>query len=138
MNLNKVMLCGRLGKDPKALETKGGTAVTIVTLATSRRTKNPDGTKGEETTWHSVKFFGKTADLAAQYLKKGSEVFVEGRIHSYKYTAKDGAERWGYEIVADHMLFGARPEKQDAATAPAPAPAPSPSAPVGDDEDIPF
>lgn len=135
MNVNRVILCGCLGHDPE--QTKIGARLS---LATSRRYKDKTGAPVQETEWHSVTLFGRQAEIAMQYLQKGSEVYIEGRIHSYKYTGRDGVERRAYEIVADHMILGARPK--DAAASPGGSSAgtrtPSQQAEAFADEDVPF
>ena len=102
--LNKVHLIGNLGADPETRTTGGGMVVASLRLATSRRVKKGDNWE-EETEWHKVTVFGKTAENCAKYLKKGRQVFVEGRIHYSKYKDKDGNERYGVEVVADDVKF---------------------------------
>ena len=119
-SVNKVIILGRLGRDPELRETASGTTVCRLAVATSRRYKAKDGSKQEETEWHDISLFGKTAEIAGQYLKKGSEVYVEGRLHTRKYTGKDGVERYATEIQGEQMQLGARPTgEQQSATAPA-------------------
>lgn len=118
-SVNKVIILGRLGRDPELRETAGGTTVCRLAVATSRR-YTKDGQKQEATEWHDISLFGKTAEIAGQYLKKGSEVYVEGRLHTRKYTGKDGVERYATEIQGEQMQLGARPTgEQQSATAPA-------------------
>ena len=118
-SVNKVIILGRLGRDPELRETAGGTTVCRLAVATSRR-YTKDGQKQEATEWHDISLFGKTAEIAGKYLKKGSEVYVEGRLHTRKYTGKDGVERYATEIQGEQMQLGARPTgEQQSATAPA-------------------
>ena len=119
-SVNKVISLGRLGRDPELRETSGGTTVCRLAVATSRR-YTKDGQKQEATEWHDISLFGKTAEIAGQYLKKGSEVYVEGRLHTRKYTGKDGVERYATEIQGEQMQLGARPTGEQGAAAPAPA-----------------
>lgn len=117
-SVNKVIILGRLGRDPELRETAGGTTVCRLAVATSRR-YTKDGQKQEATEWHDISLFGKTAEIAGQYLKKGSEVYVEGRLHTRKYTGKDGVERYATEIQGEQMQLGARPEGAAKPAAPA-------------------
>lgn len=117
-SVNKVIIFGRLGSDPKLRETSGGTTVCRLAVATSRR-YTKDGQKQEATEWHDISLFGKTAEIAGKYLKKGSEVYVEGRLHTRKYTGKDGVERYATEIQGETMQLGARPEGTAKPAAPA-------------------
>lgn len=111
-SVNKVILIGNLGADPDTRYLPSGDAVANVNVATTEKWKNKDGEQQEHTEWHRVAFFGKLAEIAAQYLKKGSPVYVEGRIRTNKYTDKDGNERYSTQIIVDRMqMFGS---KQDA------------------------
>lgn len=105
MGLNKVMLIGRLGKDPELKYTPGGQAVANFTLATSERFNNKDGQKQERTEWHAVVAWGKQAELANQYLKKGREVYVEGRIQTRSWDDRDGNKKYKTEVVATAIQF---------------------------------
>jgi single-strand DNA-binding protein len=100
-SVNKVILVGRLGQDPESRYLPSGTAVCNISVATSEKFKR-DGEDVEETTWHRVSMFGKQAEVAGQYLKKGSLVFIEGKISVRKYD-KDGEERTAFEVRADRM-----------------------------------
>ena len=108
-SVNKVILLGRLGRDPKTSDAQG-LAICRLALATTRRYKGRDGEKEEETEWHNVVVFGKTAEVAQQYLVKGSEVYIEGRLHTRKYTGKDGIERYATEVVCESLQLGAKPQ----------------------------
>ena len=104
MNVNKVMLVGRVGSEPKMRES-GTTTVCNVTLATN----SGFGDK-EKTDWHRVTFFGKTAETVGEYVKKGQELYVEGRIQYSKYTDKEGIEKYSTDIIANQMQLGQKPK----------------------------
>lgn len=128
-SLNKVMLMGNLGQDPEIRQANGA-SIANLSLATSRKYKGRDGNVVEEVEWHRVVLFGRSAELAEQYLKKGSGVFIEGRLRTRKWADKDGNDRWTTEIVGDNMQFvGSRSDRQsdDAERAPAPKAAPRPA-----------
>lgn len=165
-SINKVIVLGNLGADPEVRYTPdGGTAIATLRIATSRRYKNRDGQPVEETEWHRVILFGRAAELAKDYLRKGSSVLIEGRLRTRKWTDQNGQDRWTTGIVSENMQFvGGRNNRQDNGVdagyapsndfessprpaparqaAPAPAPQPSPaaaSAPIDSlDEDVPF
>ena len=108
--INKVILVGNLGDDPETKYTQGGMAVTSIRLATTSVRKDKDGQNQERTEWHRVKFFGKLAEIAGEYLRKGSQVYVEGSIRYDKFTGQDGVEKYFTDIVADEMqMLGGRP-----------------------------
>lgn len=149
-SVNKVVLLGRLGRDPETrYASDGGTPICHLAVATSRRYKDRDGNRGEETEWHNVVLFGKTAEIAQQYLQKGSEVYIEGRLRTRSYE-KDGVKRYSTEIIGESMQLGARPasgatEAADSRPAteyrrPTNVNRPGPAAPAGDlpDESIDF
>ena len=165
MSVNKVILLGRLGRDPEVRYMPNGEAVCNFSIATSETWNDRNGQRQERTEWHNITMYRRLAEIAGQYLKKGREVYIEGRIQSRKYTGKDGIERTAYDIIANEMKMvgpreggGAAPYDdggyQQAAPqqnhyqpeAPAAAPAaprrPAPAAPaaaVDDiDDDIPF
>jgi len=109
--INKVILVGNLGDDPETKYTQGGMAVTKVRLATTSVRKDRDGNQQERTEWHRVTFFGKLGEIAGEYLRKGSQVYVEGSIRYDKYTGNDGVERYFTDIIADEMqMLGGRSE----------------------------
>lgn len=109
--INKVILVGNLGDDPETKYTQGGMAVTKVRLATTSVRKDRDGNTQERTEWHRVTFFGKLGEIAGEYLRKGSQVYVEGSIRYDKYTGNDGVERYFTDIIADEMqMLGGRGE----------------------------
>ena len=99
----------------------GGTPICHLAVATSRRYKDRDGNRGEETEWHNVVLFGKTAEIAQQYLQKGSEVYIEGRLRTRSYE-KDGVKRYSTEIIGESMQMGARPTDVSAKPAQKPEP----------------
>jgi single-strand DNA-binding protein len=151
-SVNKVILVGNLGRDPEMRYLPSGEAVANLAIATSRKYKNKAGEMVEETEWHRVTFFGKLAEIAGQYLKKGRSVYVEGRIKTDKYTGKDGVEKYSTQIVANEMqMLGSRegmgePSGDDAGetggySRPAQQPAAAPKSGGGFDDmedDIPF
>jgi len=102
-SVNKVILLGDLGRDPETRYTTGGDAVTNLNIATSEQWKDKSGEKQERTEWHRVVLFGRQAEIAGEYLKKGRSVYIEGRLQTRKYTDKDGVEKYSTEIVADRM-----------------------------------
>ena len=164
MSVNKVILLGRLGRDPEVRYMPNGEAVCNFSIATSETWNDRNGQRQERTEWHNITMYRRLAEIAGQYLKKGREVYIEGRIQSRKYTRKDGIERTAYAIIANEMKMdgpregGAAPYDdggyQQAAPqqnhyqpeAPAAAPAAprrqapaAPAAAVDDiDDDIPF
>lgn len=101
--INKVILVGNLGNDPETKYTQGGMAITKVSLATTSVRKDREGKTQENTQWHRVTFFGKLGEIVAEYLRKGSQVYVEGEIRYDKYTGQDGVEKYFTEIVANEM-----------------------------------
>ena len=109
-SVNKVILVGRLGKDPETRYMPNGDAVTNITLATSETWEDKNGEKQEKTEWHRVTFYRKLAEIAGEYLKKGSMAYIEGRLETRKWTDKAGVEKYTTEIIANEMqLLGARP-----------------------------
>ena len=108
--LNKVMLIGNLGADPEVRYTGGGSAVANVRLATAESWRDKDsGEQQERTEWHRVVFFGRLAEIVGEYLRKGSQVYVEGRLQTRKWQDRDGNDRYTTEIVANEMqMLGSR------------------------------
>lgn len=148
-SVNKVILIGNLGADPEVRYLPSGDAVTNIRVATTDTWKDKSGEKQEHTEWHRVAFFGKLAEIAGEYLKKGSPVYLEGRIRTRKWQDKEGQDRYSTEIVADRMqMLGSRGggsyevvDKEPAAEgSPAPAKAKGKSGSGFDDldDDIPF
>ena len=109
-SINKVILIGNLGKDPEVRYTPDNSAIANITLATTHTWKDKQsGDKKEETEWHRVSFFGRLAEIVGEYLKKGSPVYVEGRLRTRKWQDKEGKDRYTTEIVADTMqMLGSR------------------------------
>lgn len=111
-SINKVILIGNLGRDPETRYANSGEAITSVSVATTDKWKDKaSGEQKEQTEWHRVVFFGKLAEIAGEFLKKGSQVYVEGKLKTRKWTDKDGAEKYTTEIVADTMqMLGSKSE----------------------------
>jgi single-strand DNA-binding protein len=166
-SVNKVIIVGNLGRDPEIRYMPSGDAIANIAVATSYRSKDRNtGEQKELTEWHRISFFGRLAEIVGQYLKKGSSVYVEGRLQTRKYTDKDGIEKYATDIIAENMQMlggrgdsgggmgggmgggddmgydapAARPApRPQAAPAPAPRPAPRPAPNFSDmDDDIPF
>jgi len=153
--INKAIIIGNLGRDPETRYSANGNAVTNVTVATNESWKDrQSGEMQERTEWHKVVFFGRLAEIAAEYLRKGSTVYIEGRLQTRKWQGQDGQDRYTTEIVASEMqMLGGRggavagsadasPERDRPTGGPTggkqPAAAPN-AAPSGDfDDDIPF
>lgn len=109
-SVNKVIIVGNLGRDPETRYMPSGDAMTSITVATTDTWKDKaTGEKKEQTEWHRISFFGKLAEIAGQYLKKGSQVYIEGSLRTRKYTDKDGVEKYATDIRADTMqMLGSR------------------------------
>ena len=108
-SVNKVILIGNLGRDPEVRYMPSGDAVANISIATTETWKDKNGEKQEKTEWHRVAMFGKTAEIAGEYLKKGSQVYIEGRLETRKWTDKEGQERTTTEVRADRMqMLGSR------------------------------
>ena len=108
-SVNTVIIIGKLGRDPETRYMPDGGAITNVSVATTETWKDKNGEKQEKTEWHRVAFFGKLAEIAGEYLKKGSQVYVEGRLQTRKWQDKDGADKYTTEIVANAMqMLGSR------------------------------
>jgi single-strand DNA-binding protein len=116
MSVNRVILVGRLGRDPETRYTGGGQAVANFSLATDESYKDRNGERQKRTEWHKIVVWGKQAEIAQQYLKKGSLVFIEGRIQSREWQDKEGQKRTSFEIVANNFrMLGGRAEGAAAA-----------------------
>ena len=153
-SVNKVILVGNLGRDPEVRYMPEGGAVTNISIATTDTWKDKSGEKQERTEWHRVAFFGRLAEIAGEYLKKGSQVYVEGALRTRKWQDKEGQERYTTEIVANEMKMlgrreggGAEPmarEPREPATAAASSGGAKPAPKKGGgnfeqmDDDIPF
>ena len=108
-SVNKVILVGNLGKDPETRYMPSGDAITTITMATTDRFKDKSGEQQERTEWHRVVFFGKLAQIAGEYLKKGRPVYVEGALRTRKWQGQDGQDKYTTEIVANEMqMLGSR------------------------------
>ena len=140
--VNKVILVGNLGRDPEVRSLPSGQPVASFSVATSRRWKDRDGNRQEQTEWHNVVCFGKTAEIAGQYLTKGKQVFVEGRIQTRSWDDKTtGEKKYRTEIICDNfqMLGGGRGQSADQGSSSAPAPEGDGGFGGGaEDDDIPF
>jgi len=111
-SVNKVILIGNVGKDPETRYLPDGGAVSNLSVATSESWKDKSGAKQEKTEWHRVSFFGKLAEIVAEYVKKGSPINIEGRLQTRKWQDKDGTDKYSTEIIADRMqMLGSGSEK---------------------------
>jgi single-strand DNA-binding protein len=163
-SVNKVIIVGNLGRDPEIRYMPSGDAIANIAVATSYKSKDKNtGEQKELTEWHRISFFGRLAEIVGQYLKKGSSVYVEGRLQTRKYTDKDGVEKYATDIIAENMqMLGgrqgmggdsgmddgghggydsppSRPAPRQAPPTPAARPAPKPAPNFSDmDDDIPF
>ncbi len=106
MYVNKVFLYGNLGRDPELRALPSGAQVASFSIATTRTYKDKDGNKQEQTDWHNIVLFGRQAEVASQYLKKGRPVFVEGRLQTRSWEDKDGKKQYRTEVVVDRFQFG--------------------------------
>lgn len=138
--LNQVQIIGHLGREPETKTFPSGDQICNFTIATTERWKDKQtGEKKEATEWHRVSTFGKLADICEQYLKKGSLVFVQGKITTRKWTDKDGIERFSTEIKADTMkMLGGKPEQSEQRQAQAQKAAPAGGGFDDINNDIPF
>jgi single-strand DNA-binding protein len=109
-SVNKVIIVGNLGRDPEVRYMPSGDAIANIAVATSYKSKDRNtGEQKELTEWHRISFFGRLAEIVAQYLKKGSSIYVEGRLQTRKYTDKDGIERYATDVIAENMqMLGGR------------------------------
>ena len=108
-SVNKVILVGNLGRDPETRYMPDGGAITNISIATTSTWKDKSGEKQEATEWHRIAFFGKLAEIAGEYLKKGSQVYVEGKLRTRKWQDKDGQDKYTTEVIADVMqMLGGR------------------------------
>lgn len=139
-SLNKVMLIARLGKDPEVRYTQGGTAVASFSAATSEKFKNKSGEWEERTEWHNLVLWGRLAEIAGEYLTKGSLAYFEGRLQTRKWQDKDGADRYTTEIVAERMqMLGSKKDSGSSSSHGGGSGGYSDSAPsFNPDDDIPF
>lgn len=138
--LNQAQIIGHLGRDPETRYMPSGDAVSTFSVATTEKWKDKQtGEQKEATEWHRITTFGKLAEIVAQYVRKGSLVFVQGKIVTRKYTDKDGIERYSTEIKADTLkMLGGRPDASQDAAPRQQASARQPQADPDMDDDIPF
>ncbi|MFZ1654853.1 MAG: single-stranded DNA-binding protein [Candidatus Moraniibacteriota bacterium] len=139
MNVNKVILVGRLTRDPEIRTTPTGQSVATIGMATNNFWTDKSGQKQEKTEFHTVILWGRQAEIAGQYLTKGQELFVEGRLQTREYTAKDGSQRRTTEVVGENMQLGSRAQGTSAGGSPraqssTPAAASKNAAPVNEEE----
>lgn len=134
--INKVILIGHLGADPETRYMPSGSAVTNMRMATTESWRDKtSGEQQERTEWHNVAMFGRLAEIAAEYLRKGSQVYIEGRLRTRKWQDRDGNDRWTTEVIANEMqMLGGRPD----AGAPAKVAEAAAGPPPDFDDDIPF
>lgn len=142
--INKAIIVGNLGGDPETRYSAGGAAITTINVATSEQWKDKQtGEQQERTEWHRIKFFGRLAEIAGEYLKKGRQVYIEGSIRTDKYTDKEGVERYSTSIIGNELqMLGGNPEGgQRSQTRSAPVrqeSAPPPRDDFIDDDQVPF
>lgn len=143
MSVNKAILLGRLGKDPELKYTSSGKAVCTFSLATSERWTGADGQKTESTCWHNIVAWGKQGEVIKEYLSKGRELYIEGRIQNRSYDDKDGNKKYISEVVLQTFSFvGSRGDSGGGSgggqSDPPPPPPPASGGGGGDDDDLPF
>lgn len=127
-SVNKVILVGNLGRDPEVRYLPDGGAITNVSIATTDVWKDKDGTKQDKTEWHRVVFFSRLAEIAGEYLKKGSQIYIEGRLQTRKWQDKDGQEKYTTEVVAEKLqMLGGRASGGDTGERNVPSPSSSDS-----------
>lgn len=113
MSVNKVVLVGRLGKDPEVRIMTNGESVANVTLATTESWKDKGGIKQEKTEWHNLVFYRRTAEVVGEYLKKGSQIYIEGKLQTRKWQTKEGQDRYTTEIIVNEMqMLGGKASSQ--------------------------
>lgn len=137
MNVNKVILVGRLTRDPEIRNTASGQSVASISLANNRFWKDKNGQRQEKTSFHNIVLWGRLAEIAGQYLTKGQEAYIEGRLESRKYVAKDGTNRYVTEVIAENMQLGSKPQGGGGSFSPGASAPAAPSAPTAAVEEIP-
>jgi len=140
-SVNKAILIGNLGKDPELRYTPSGKAVTNFSIATTEKWKNQSGDMQESTEWHNIVLWGRQAEIAKEYLSKGSPVYIEGRIQTRNYEDKNGVKHYITEIVGQKMQFLGRKGDSSSDYTPPPPPADDSAAPFdnnAEDDDLPF
>lgn len=142
-SLNKSLIIGYMGNDPDTRYSQNGDAITTISVATSETWKDKNtGENKERTTWHRVKFFGKLAEIAGEYLRKGSRIYVEGKTRVDEYTGKEGIKRYDHHIIADNLVMlsgkddGSRGDRQERSSGQRSAPQQREYDPI--DDEIPF
>ena len=139
MSFNSITLVGNLGRDPELKYSRTGTPVCQFTMATNERRKNKEGEREDVTTWFRVTLFGRQAETASQYLSKGRQVYIQGRLRDEAWQDRDGKERHTLEVTADNMQFiGPSPERETEMGNTTNQPRQQPQEPDLSDEDIPF
>jgi single-strand DNA-binding protein len=143
MSFNKIIICGNLGRDPELRYTAQGTPVCSFSMATNERRKDRNGEMQDHTTWFRITLWNRLAETASQYLQKGRQVYIEGRLRVEEYVDRDGKPRHSLEVFATDMQFiGSRgdeaPYERAASAGASSSPAPGDSQPDLSDEDIPF
>ena len=137
--LNKCEFIGHAGRDPEVKRFANGGAITSVSIGCSSSWKDKEGERHEETEWVNLVFGGGLSEIAAKYIKKGSRIYVSGRLKTRKYTDKNGAERYFVEVsVADMLLLDGKADGERQAPSPQHHPIPQPQAEGFEDDDIPF
>ncbi len=138
-SVNKVILIGNLGSDPELKYTPSGAAVTNFNVATNEVWNDKDGNKQERTEWHRVVLWRKLAEIAGEYLKKGSKVYLEGRLQTRSWEDKDGVKRYTTEVVADNMtMLDSKGDGGSGVSSAPPASEAPPAADSGAEDDLPF
>jgi single-strand DNA-binding protein len=138
--LNKAILIGNLGRDPEVRYTPSGLAVANLNIATSETWTNKEGEKETRTEWHRIVAFGKLGEICGEYLAKGKQIYIEGRIQTRDWEDKDGVKRYTTEIVASQMIMLGSKDSGDAYRPSDPAAGGGPASPIQapEDDDIPF
>ncbi len=137
-SVNKVILLGNLGRDPEVRFTQGGTPVANFTMATTDRWSDPSGEKKEKTEWHRIVVWGKQAEVAGEYLRKGRPVFVEGSLQTREWTDREGNKRYTTEVRAQRLQLLGRPDDRGAAAGGPPAEETAEPTGAFAEDDIPF
>jgi len=142
MSINKVILIGNVGKDPEVRYLEGGVAVARFPLATSETYKNKNGEKITQTEWHNIVLWRNLAEVAEKYVRKGQQLYIEGRLRSRSYNDKDGNQKWIVEVQGDNMQMLGRRQDENGTTEPATGKLPAAEVPPVDlpaeEDDLPF
>lgn len=137
MSVNKIILVGRLGKDPEVRVMTSGESVANATLATTESWKDKSGSKQEKTEWHNLVFYRRLAEIVGEHLKKGSLIYIEGKLQTRKWQTKEGQDRYTTEVIVGEMqMLGSKAADQPVQHQPKPQA--QPAAQESDDFDIPF